>query len=270
MNLNDCGLFAPSGRSTPRNTANLSVIAAVAQTVAPQVDNVHGVIDGAQSWSQLSEAWQVAFREAWRSFSSGSAGVGAAVTDADGNVVSSGRSRVFEEPDGTSPLAGTWMAHAEMNALAGLPREARKGHTLYTTFEPCVMCAATIRIYLIPKVSYAADDPVWDGMHDLFGQLEPIARGLPERERLSGPWGVFAHLIHLTRLVEYGPERVLEAHGRLAPEHLELARRVGGDLHELASSGAGVVEAAGALWPAIEELRSRISLKRPAPSSGRG
>lgn len=198
----------------------------------------------------------MAFGEAWRSFASGSAGVGAAVTDSGGTVVSLGRSRVFDEPDGTSPLAGTWMAHAEMNALAGLPRSARKGHTLYTTFEPCVMCAATIRIYLIPKVAYAADDPVWDGMHDLFGRLEPIARGLPERERLGGPWGAFAHVLHLTRLVEWGPELVMDAHGRLAPAHLELAQSIGsrGDVHELAVSGANVLRAAEALWPALNDL----------------
>jgi tRNA(adenine34) deaminase len=220
------------------------------------VDNVSSVIDAAQSWSLLTEPWQVAFAEAWRSFASGSAGVGAVVTDASGTVVSSGRSRVFDEPDGTSPLAGTWMAHAEMNALAGLPRSARKGHTLYTTFEPCVMCAATIRIYLIPKVAYAADDPVWDGMHGLFGQLEPIARGLPDRERLGGPWGAFAHILHLTRLAEWGPELVIDAHGRLAPAHLELARRTSssGELNELAATGSNVVRAAEALWPSLNEL----------------
>jgi tRNA(adenine34) deaminase len=214
------------------------------------------MISTEESWSGLSEAWQVAFSEAWRSFASGSAGVGAAVTNADGIVVSSGRSRVFDEPDGTSPLAGTSMAHAEMNALAGLPRDAREGHTLYTTFEPCVMCAATIRIYRIPKVAYAADDPVWAGMHDHFGQFEPIARRLPERERLGGPWGTFAHLIHLTRLVENAPDHVLDAHRRLASEHLQLAFRIGraDALGDLARNGVDVVRAAEDLWPDICEL----------------
>jgi hypothetical protein len=148
------------------------------------------------------------------------------------------------------------MAHAEMNALAALPRSAREGHTLYTTFEPCVMCAATIGIYLIPKVIYAADDPVWDGMHDLFAQLEPIARGLPERERLGGPWGAFGHLLHLTRLAEWGPDGVIEAHGRLAPKHLEIAEQMGrtGDLESLAERGASVVHAAEEFWPAIDAL----------------
>src|ERR1700731_4001460 len=119
------------------------------------------------SWASLSDPWQIAFQEAWESFRSGSAGVGAVVTNGENAVVVTGRSRVFDEPDGIVPLAGIWMAHAEMNALALLGRDAREGHTLYTTFEPCVMCASTIRIYRIPKVLYAAADPVWDGMHDL-------------------------------------------------------------------------------------------------------
>lgn len=173
------------------------------------------------SWACLSEPWQIAFQEAWESFRSGSAGVGAVVTNGNDAVVATGRSRVFDEPDGTAPLAGTWMAHAEMNALAILGHNAREGHTLYTTFEPCVMCAATVRIYRIPKVLYAAADPVWDGMHDLFSQLEPIARGLPERELLGGRWGAFAHLLHLTWLADHAPDHVLEAHGKLTPEYLE-------------------------------------------------
>ena len=75
------------------------------------------------AWARLSEPWHIAFDEAWESFRSGSAGVGAVVTNEDEVVVATGRSRVFDEPDGTAPLAGTWMAHAEMNALALLGRD---------------------------------------------------------------------------------------------------------------------------------------------------
>jgi tRNA(Arg) A34 adenosine deaminase TadA len=208
------------------------------------------------AWACLSEPWQIAFGEAWRSFRSGSAGVGAVVTSRDDVVVAIGRSRVFDEPDGTAPLAGTWMAHAEMNALALLGRDAQDGHTLYTTFEPCVMCAATTRIYRIPKVVYAAADPVWDGMHDLFHQLEPIARGLPARELLGGPWGAFAHLLHLSWLADHGPEYVLEAHGRMAPQHLDVATRVAThrSLRSLVLRDASVVDAASALWTDVEAL----------------
>jgi tRNA(adenine34) deaminase len=208
------------------------------------------------AWAYLSEPWQIAFEEAWESFSSGSAGVGAVITNGDDVVVATGRSRVFDEPDGTAPLAGTWMAHAEMNALALLGRDSREGHTLYTTFEPCVMCAATIRIYRLPKVVYAAADPVWDGMDDLFRRLEPIARGLPERELLGGPWGAFAHLLHLGWLVDHAPEHVLEAHSRMTPRYLDIAARVAGsrELQQMALGGSGVVDAASTLWTEIEVL----------------
>ncbi len=56
------------------------------------------------AWASLSEPWQIAFEEAWQSFRSGSAGVGAVVTDGDNIVVATGRSRVFDEPDGTASL----------------------------------------------------------------------------------------------------------------------------------------------------------------------
>jgi tRNA(adenine34) deaminase len=70
------------------------------------------------SWACLSKPWKIAFQEAWESFRSGSAGVGAVVTNGENAVVVTGRSRVFDEPDGSAPLAGTWMAHAEMNAFS--------------------------------------------------------------------------------------------------------------------------------------------------------
>ena len=140
--------------------------------------------DATTTWASLDESWRAAFDEAWTSFGSGSAGVGAAITDRTGAIVATGRSRVFDEPDGRSPLAGTFMAHAEMNALACLPVASYDGYTLYSTFEPCVMCAATIRIYRIPRVCYAADDPVWGGMH---GSCDLRAdRVVPLRERLAG------------------------------------------------------------------------------------
>lgn len=210
------------------------------------------------SWACLSEPWQMAFQEAWESFRSGSAGVGAVVTNAENAVVATGRSRVFDEPNGTAPLAGTWMAHAEMNALALLGRDTCDGHTLYTTFEPCVMCAATIRMYRMPKVLYATADPVWDGMHALFSQLEPIARGLPERQVLGGPWGAFAHLLHLTWLAEHAPAYVLDAHGNMTPGYLDAATRLvtSGELRRAAASEKDVLVVANTVWTEVEALTS--------------
>jgi tRNA(adenine34) deaminase len=215
-----------------------------------------GVQDATTTWASLDESWQVAFDEAWTSFGSGSAGVGAVITDGTGAIVATGRSRVFDEPDGRSPLVGTFMAHAEMNAMACLPVEAYDGYTLYSTFEPCVMCAATIRIYRIPRVCYAADYPVWGGMHELFATFEPIARALPTRERLGGPYGAFAHVLHLSWLADRAPQRVTEAHDSVAPLHLELARSLAerGHLRRLADDDATVVTAAESVWPELQSL----------------
>jgi tRNA(Arg) A34 adenosine deaminase TadA len=214
------------------------------------------VQDATTTWASLDESWRAAFDEAWTSFGSGSAGVGAAITDDTGAIVATGRSRVFDEPDGRSPLAGTFMAHAEMNALACLPVASYAGYTLYSTFEPCVMCAATIRIYRIPRVCYAADDPVWGGMHELFATFEPIARALPARERLGGPYGAFAHVLHLSWLADRAPQRVTEAHDSVAPRHLELARSLAerGQLRRLADDDATVVTAAESVWPELQSL----------------
>jgi tRNA(Arg) A34 adenosine deaminase TadA len=216
----------------------------------------YSVTDAVEAWSALAPPWRVAFEEAWTSWRSGSAGVGAAITNADSTLVARGRSRAWDEPDSESPLVGTYMAHAEMNALACLPPGAYDGYSLYTTFEPCVMCAATILLYRIPFVLYGADDPVWDGVHDAFTEIDPIARRLPKRQRLGGPFGAFAHVLHLAALVPRAPEAVIQAHHSLTPRHLAVARAAVDrrNLRELATAGASVVEAASALWSELEPL----------------
>jgi len=212
--------------------------------------------DARSAWAELPDCWQVAFEQAWSSWRSGSAGVGAVVTDADGAIVTRGRSRVLDAVDGTSPLAGTFMAHAEMNALACLPVGDYTGYTLYTTFEPCLMCAGTIRLYGLPHVMYAADDPVWDGLHDTFAGIPAVARRLATRSRLGGPFGAFAHVLHLAFLLTWAPEPVLAAHASLAPGHVRVAMDLvgSGDLRALSDAGRTVVDAAEASWPEMVTL----------------
>jgi tRNA(adenine34) deaminase len=214
--------------------------------------------DASDAWAELSLPWQLAFEEAWVSWVSGSAGVGSVITDADGAIVSRGRSRVFDAPDGDSPLAGTFMAHAEMNALANLPVGEYVGYTLSTTFEPCLMCAGTLRMYRIPHVAYAAGDPVWDGLYDTFSKVPAIARGLPSRSRLGGLWGAFGHVLHLSQLLGRAPDEVLDAHASLSLRHLRVAWQIktsGGLLH-VASNGGTVVDALELLWSDLRDLAS--------------
>ena len=98
-----------------------------------------------RAWDALEAPWQLALDEAWQSWCTGSAGVGAVVVDAAGTIVARGRNRMMERSGSSTVLAGTPLAHAEMNALAELPFGGGfAAHTIYTTFEPCLMCASTI------------------------------------------------------------------------------------------------------------------------------
>jgi tRNA(adenine34) deaminase len=201
-------------------------------------------------WSSLAQPWQRAFGAAWASWQSGSAAVGAAITDSEGAVVAVGQNRMLDRPGGPGPLAGTLMAHAEMNALAGLPHGEYRGYALYTTFEPCFMCAATITgTYDIPKVAFAAYDPSWAGLLDAFGEYPAIARRLPEREHLGGPYGALAYVLHLAWILQHLPGPY-EAHQRFAPAHLALSRDLleDGTLLRLGQDAASPADVAHALW----------------------
>jgi tRNA(adenine34) deaminase len=214
--------------------------------------------DAATRWNALEVPWQLALDEAWQSWCSGSAGVGAVVLDGAGAVVALGRNRMMEQRQAAAPLAGSPLAHAEMNALAELPFGGPfRDHTLYTTFEPCLMCASTILQAGIGHVRYAAADPVFDGLHDWLTEFKFAADRLPERACLGGPIGALAHVLHLSWLAFWLREgAVIDAHRRLSPGHLDLATRVAVDGHlaEVAARGGSVAEAVAALWPDLQAL----------------
>jgi tRNA(Arg) A34 adenosine deaminase TadA len=219
-------------------------------------------MDAPSSWSQLDAAWQVAFEEAWISWKSGSVGIGAAITQDDGAVVARGRNRQFDVPDGSSPLAGTYMAHAEMNVLASLPAMAAAGDSRYpgfvltVTFEPCPMCLTTTRTYRIPKIRYAADDPVWDGVDAMLRAHPATAHGLPEREVLLGPLSAFAHVLHLTRLLDLAVPQYLAANSSLAKARVEIATDASSvrTLETVAAGGGSVADAIESIWTSISRL----------------
>ncbi len=212
------------------------------------------------TFNALDEPWRVALSEAWQSWCSGSAGVGAVIADEAGNLVSVGRNRMIEPRREPGVLASTALAHAEMNALALLRVGPSQGLTLSTTFEPCLMCASAIVQFHIPRVRYAAADPVFDGLHDWFADFPFAQRRLPEREELGGRIGAFAHVLHVSWLAVYvSPDNeVMDAHRRLRPEHLAVAHDLVKDegLAVVARDGGEVVDALTALWPSLDWLPS--------------
>src|SRR5580693_9063632 len=183
------------------------------------------------SWNSLGSTWQLAVEEAWNSWIAGSAGVGAVLVDKTGSVVAKGRNRTAERSD--SHLSGTIMAHAEMDVLSQVPFGTEVSGPLYTTFEPCIMCAATIAFYRVPEVHFAAADPFFHGLHDWMGSSPITAARLPDRVKLGGPIGAFCHVLHLAWLVAYpAPPNVIDAHRRHTPLILECANTIA-DRHRL-------------------------------------
>jgi tRNA(Arg) A34 adenosine deaminase TadA len=207
------------------------------------------------AWDALGSPWQVAIDQAWESWTAGSAGVGAALVGPNGSVLATGRNRTTEQSD--SHLSGTIMAHAEMDVLSQVPFGTRITGSLYTTFEPCLMCAATIAMYRVPEIHYAAADPLFDGLHDWLGSYPFTAERRPDRRRLGGPIGAFCHVLHLAWLVAYpAPPQVVDAHRRLTPAALECASSIADRhrLRRLADRGATTVDAIEELWPDLTAL----------------
>ncbi len=63
-----------------------------------------------------------------------------------------GHNQMFHS--GPGPISATYMAHAEMNALAQLPARRGPEYSIYSTFEPCYMCASALLFYRVDRVCF--------------------------------------------------------------------------------------------------------------------
>jgi hypothetical protein len=101
-------------------------------------------------WSRLPEHWCGAFRQAWAAYAAGTIPVGAVVVDPQGVIAAEARNRIFDAGDPPrGQLAGSWLAHAELNAIAQIDAERSRtaeGWAVYSTWEPCPLCAGAITV----------------------------------------------------------------------------------------------------------------------------
>lgn len=105
-----------------------------------------------------------------------------AVIVLDGEIVAQGMNAIWKPA-----LALT--RHAEMEALRGVPPDlwARAAEmTLYSTLEPCVMCAGAILLHGIGRVIYASADP-YGGVGVSLDSLPPFFNEQFSRTRWEGP-----------------------------------------------------------------------------------
>ena len=118
---------------------------------------------------------------AWRSCRSGTVGVGALLVDGDGSIMAEGNNAIFGEPD-AGPLSGSRVAHAEMNVFAQIPGHVRpRQATLYTSLEPCAMCAGAVIIHGLKGLHILVDDPIMHGLEEIGGDNDFIKRRWPNR-----------------------------------------------------------------------------------------
>jgi tRNA(adenine34) deaminase len=127
------------------------------------------------------------------------------VVDEDGTILSSGRNRIFDDGPPAGQLAGTRLAHAEMNALVQLsPDRGWNTCTLYTTLEPCVLCVGATSVARVGRIRFAGTD-VYSGSSALagidFGVPRPL--DLTIEGPLSGPLETLGAALHLAFFAEY-------------------------------------------------------------------
>lgn len=114
--------------------------------------------------AELDPEWRRPLELAWESLRHGSFPVGAVVVDQSGSVVAEGRNRRFEDAAPPRQLAGTNLAHAEVNAIAQLPIGRYADHVVHTSLAPCLLCTSALRMVHMGEVRYAAEDWFWDGV----------------------------------------------------------------------------------------------------------
>jgi tRNA(Arg) A34 adenosine deaminase TadA len=213
----------------------------------------------ADLWAGLDKPWKEAFRQAWEALRTGNIGVGACASTPEGDIVHSARNRVNDSEGPPGEVFGSALAHAETNVLARLPARRPEDLVLTTTLQPCMQCAAAIRLGPIAVVRFAGADRYWDGCHD-FGRLSAreAQRGQPAR---IGPrrdeLATMATLI--SRLGPDMPpryEKAVRALGEGPIVDLAHDLRDSGEAEHVASLEPD--EALGYLWPRLQELNGTM------------
>lgn len=175
----------------------------------------------------LSEGWALALRLAWESCRARTTPVGAVVVDDTGAVLAAGRGRRYEVRAPAGQLAGTHIAHAEVNALAQLSSQRHwEDALLLTTLEPCLMCHGAAIQSSVAGFCFAGQDP--------YGGTAALRPGTPQAGRrefviggpLPGPRGALAEILHIAFLMSRAPTgHVVDAQRAALPELTDYTRR---------------------------------------------
>jgi tRNA(Arg) A34 adenosine deaminase TadA len=169
-----------------------------------------------EEWPSPAEPWRACLELSWEAYLAGSVPVGAVVVDPAGEIVARGRNRAFEAHLAGS-LAGTRLAHAEVDALAQLPTTGRySGHVLYSALEPCLLCLGAALLSTVGTIRYAGADPAGGACRVSIPVEDLMRRELAIDEPLGGWPGRLSQSLSVAFWLGLGEPRyawIAEAHG---------------------------------------------------------
>jgi tRNA(Arg) A34 adenosine deaminase TadA len=216
-----------------------------------------------EGWSRLPEHWRCAFRQAWAAYIAGTIPVGAVVVDPDGVIAAEARNRIFEAGDPPRrQLGGSWLAHAELNAIAQIDAErsrAAEGWAVYSTWEPCPLCAGAITVAFRGRITveYACRDPLSSGLRVLT-DTDIGRRRRWQIQELRGPFAAFAELLLAVYTVEARSTSPTAARYRQPPWR-PLIETAGAALARGRDRGEAVEEVVATMWAALREAQVDIA-----------
>ena len=187
----------------------------------------------------LAEALDTALQLAWEGLTAQTTPVGAVVVTEAGEVVAAGRGRRYEPSGPAGQLAGTSIAHAEVNALAQLP-SARRWQDFYllTTLEPCGMCHGAAIQSRVAGIYFAGRDPYGGTASLRFENPQALRQELLIDGPLPGTRGALAEIMHVTFLMNRdSAAHVIRAHTAAMPQLTCYTRRNRDDLNDAVSCG---------------------------------
>lgn len=183
-------------------------------------------------WETLSEPWRACVEQGWEAYRAGSLPMGAAVADSGGRILAVGRNRIHECSGPPGTVFGHKLAHAELNALLSYDHGENdpRACALYTTTEPCPLCAGAARMADVAELHYASREP-WAGSAAMFETVPYLRRGnLDVVEPGDAQLEAVLVALQVERFLCLGP-KVLEPFLNLYEKTMPEATMVGKDAH---------------------------------------
>jgi tRNA(adenine34) deaminase len=177
--------------------------------------------DAITAWVDIGPIWREAFQLAWEALGHRSVPVGAVVIDGAGAIRARGRNRIYDADPSDGRMAGSRLAHAEVDALIDLDANGwYTSYSLYSTLEPCLLCVGATVMSTVGTLFYAGRDPYGGADGALVGVNAHVER-VPLRVEgpLDGPFGRLGTLLHVAYYLERKPMGpVVAAHQRSLPD----------------------------------------------------